>query len=176
MNVTKFNKQFTIGELDFTISVNRAMAYEAMNKYPQYYQAIMKHEEIIDLVQNQKSKNAKQIADTIASTIDESNIQQAIQLMQTKDTLDIYGEKIVNDCFYKLLEYAETELPEGIASYKDYQEYIFNYCKENEVYNDYQVEEEEVEQGLISLVMEFILMGFTQGNTKNKGKLKIISK
>lgn len=180
MNVTKFNKQFTIGELNFTISINRAIAYEAFSQYPQYYNAITKHQDLIELVKNEKEKNknlqAKQLAQNIADTIDDNNLQQILELLDTKDSLDMYGEKIVNYCFAKLLEYAETELPENITNYEEYKNYIFNYCKENEIFYDYENEENELEQGLVSLVMDFVLMGFTQGNTPRKSKLKIVTK
>lgn len=180
MNVTKFNKQFTIGELDFTISINRAIAYEAFAKYPQYYNAIIKHQELINLVTKEKEKNknisAKQMAQNIASTIDNNSFEEIVAMLETKETLDLYGEKIVDYCFAKLLEYSETELPENINTYEEYKTYIFDYCKENEVFYDYETEEDEAEQGLVSLVMEFVLMGFTQGNTQRKSKLKITTK
>ena len=105
MNVTKFNKQFTIGELNFTISINRAIAYEAFSQYPQYYEAITKHQDLIELVKNEKEKNknlqAKQLAQSIANTIDDNNLQQILELLNTKDSLDMYGEKIVDYCFAK---------------------------------------------------------------------------
>lgn len=174
-NVTKFTKTFTIGELNFTIGINRAMAASAFKKYPQYYEAVLKNEELVEAIkksqQGQEEINEKKIADSIEIT----STEQVIEYVHIAEQIKIYSEKIVTYLFAQLLEYGETKLTDEFVSYEDYAKYIFVYCQENEVLADYIDEETETEvKGLISCIMDFISMGFTQGNIKKKGKVKII--
>lgn len=174
-NVTKFSKHLLIGDLDFTISINRAIALEGFKKFPQYYDAVLKNEELIKLIKDQsQTKSAEEIAEGFEIT----NAQQIISYTEIAEELKIYSEQIVIYLLPKLLEYAETQIPDGINDYKQYAQYIIDYCNENDILYDYiedNNDEDETEvKGFISIGIDFITMGFTQGNTKKKSKLKII--
>ena len=178
-NVTKFTKTFTIGELNFTNGINRAMAVSAFKKYPQYYESILKNEDIKDaLRENVKEKNndiiEKEIEKQLDKILENNDVKKIISFVEIQTNIEKYSKIIVDDTLSQLLEYAGTDLPTNFNSYEEYAKYIISYCEENYVLYDYLEEETEItEKGFYSLVMEFITMGFTQGNTKNKGKLKI---
>lgn len=170
-DVTKFSKHFSIGELDFSIAVNRAIAVDGFKKYPQYYDAVLQNELLTNSIEN----NGK--------SLEVTNAKELIQCIETAEQVSVYSKKIVDYLLPTLLKYAETPLPQDITTYDDYAHYIISYCNENDILEDYieikvvngvETDEENIVKGLYSLVIEFISMGFTQGNTKKKGKLKII--
>lgn len=181
-DVTKLTKHFTIGELDFSISINRAMAVSAFKQYPQYYDAVLKNEQIIELLYEEKEKNKtnKEIIENVSNDIKINDTKTLISYMELQETMQTYSAKIVKFLLPEMLAYNACKLPNGVENYDIYANYILEYCEENDILEDYygencETQEVEVETGLYSNIMEFITLGFMQGNTKKKGKLKIIT-
>lgn len=174
-NVTNFTKNYFIGELEFTISVNRFLATSIFKKYPKYYNTVLKQEEIVKVAKNVNSKNVNDIANSIKI----NDVDTLISYLDTVENLQKYSKEIVDNCLYQLLEYAETELPSVFSTYEEYAKEIIRYCEENDILYNYYLEDENEEtepkeqQGFYDSVMEFLSMGFTQGNTKKKSKLQI---
>lgn len=159
-NADKLTKHFSFGEMEFDVAINRDMAVRAYKQVPQLFNAILK-------TGNLYKKNLEDLS------LDEYLALENINKQRT-ECYPILVEYIL----VEMLEFAETDLKD----FKDYSLYanaIIDYCKENDIYEDYYLEndegEYEEEQGICSLLGDFVALGFTQGNTqmKKKSKMKI---
>lgn len=157
----KLTKHFCIGEMEFDVAINRDMATKAFKKAPALFNCILKAGSISN----------KELEDL--SLEEYLKLEEVAQ--KRKESYPILTDYILDE----MLEFAETDLKD----YKGYFEYsgaIINYCKENDIYEDYCLEEngEIIDvQGFCSLIGDFIALGFTQGNTQKKktSKMKIIN-
>lgn len=155
-------RSYRIGDFSFTLGITRKLAVEGISKYPKYW----------ELTQNKTSKElmkSKNIEEFL-----EKNPDKLEELYEIEENSLEISEHIVRYLLPKLLEKGETILHE--QTYEEYSKDILDFCEENEILYDYfDNEEEENVLGLISTIMEFINLGFTQGQSSQKPKIKIMT-
>lgn len=150
-----FKKTYTIGDYSFTLAVNREIAVKYFRKYPKYYDCFLKINQI----------NEKYV---VGETLKAEDI---IEIRYLSGIADEASENIVREAFPELLAYAyENGENMTITNFYDYADDVLAFCEENELLynNTYEDDdgEEQSFQGLFSLIMEFISMGFIDGNGK----------
>lgn len=157
-NADKLTKHFSFGEMEFDVAINREMAVRGFKQVPELFNAILK------------------TGNLYTKKLEELSIEEYLTLEDIGGKRTKYYPILVEYLLEEMLEYAETDLKD----FKDYSIYanaIIDYCKTNDIYEDYCLEYEngeiEEEQGICSLLGDFIALGFTQGNTQLKKKSKI---
>lgn len=157
-NADKLTKHFSFGEMEFDVAINREMAVRGFKQVPELFNAILK------------------TGNLYTKKLEELSIEEYLTLEDIRRKRTNCYPILVEYILEEMLEYAETDLKD----FKDYSIYanaIIDYCKENDIYEDYYLEndegEYEEEQGICSLLGDFIALGFTQGNTQLKKKSKI---
>lgn len=152
-------KTFYIGDYTFTLGVTRALAVEGFSKYP----------ELFDLYQSNLAKEIKENLDINYALKHPDKIDEILAL---GDKSKLLTSQIVEYLLPKLLEKGNTDIGEE-KDYNTYANSLIEYCKENCVLDDYVDEDNEVQHGFYSIAMEFILLGFTNGKSSSKPKIKI---
>lgn len=160
-----FKKKYTIGEYEFTLAINRQMAVNYFRKYPDYYDSFIK----IDSLQG-KYKDGEPLT-----------AQDILEVRYLTEKAEEASEDIVREFFGEMLAYAyENGENNGITDFYDYAEKVLAFCDENELLYNSAIEDENGEtqtfKGLFTLIMEFISLGFIDGNGKpiKKPTMKII--
>lgn len=163
-NFDKMTKTFEIGDYHFTLGLNRKMAVEYFKKVPQYFENMQK-------LNNLKNKLAKKKDDEIIPNDD------LLDMFSLTMECEESAKQIVDLAMPEMLAYGGNET---ISDYDKYAKDVFEFCDQHEVlyteiYND-ENGELKADEGLYTMIVEFMLMGFTQGGgTPNKKpKLKII--
>lgn len=160
-----FKKKYTIGEYEFTLAINREMAVKYFRKFPLYYDCFIKIDEINSRYNESERLTSKDVLDIRYYT----------------EEAEIASESMVKEYLGEMLAYAhENGENNDIADFSDYAKKVLAFCEENELlYNTvYEDDNGETEtfKGFYTLVMEFISLGFIDGNGKptKKPTMKII--
>ena len=170
MNVSDFKvlrKSYKIGDFSFTLGITRRIAIDGFSKYPEYFKLI-------------QSKLAKEITN---SEFDyekcfEEHPEKITEILDLQEKSSRFSSQIVKYLLPTLLEKGGTIL-NGEVSYENYASQLITFCDENGILEDYFEEDLESEEGSIlvqgfySTIMSFINLGFTQGSSPSKPKIKI---
>lgn len=163
-NFEKMTKTFEIGDYYFTLGLNRKMAVEYFKKVPQYFENAQKLNNLNNKIANKKQNEV----------VSNEDLLEMFSLTMENEE---YAKQIVNLAMPEMLAYGGNDT---ISDYDKYAKDVFEFCDQhevlyNEIYND-DNGELKVEKGLYTMIVEFIVMGFTQGvGTPNKKpKLRII--
>lgn len=163
-NYRKLTKHFKIGNYDFTLGINREMAYRFYKHEPK----ILEYAKYANELQEKIEK---------ANANDELPINDYLSLANLACAMEQCSKELVDFALPEMLAYG------GMydCNTKQYAESLIKFCDDNDIlYND-EVEDENGEtvsvKGVYTYIMEFIQLGFTGGKgmpSNNKPKVKII--
>lgn len=152
-NVLK--KHCEIGILDFDLVVSRRIVEQAVSAVPEYFRWMMKATNL-DIENELSAENL--------------TADQVVSLLQMDDQMQEVTEPFVKYSLPLMLEKAETSLL-GFATYKDYADYIVEYCEENGVWTDFEDEDGVVQSGVMTKLTEFLNKAFTLRKPVSKAKI-----
>ena len=173
-------KSYVIGNFSFTVGINRITALDGLQHTPKYFEIIQS-----DLAQTVNSPNFDYF-----EFIKENPEQKLTEFLKMQEETLICSEEIVRYLLPKMLELGKTNI-DGYKSYNDYANKLLQYCEDNDILYDWQEDyEEELDdnistdealdyvtsnyhKGLINKLMEVVQLGFTQGSSPSKPKIKI---
>ena len=160
----KLVKNFTIGDLNFDVAINRAIARDICEEYPEYIAGILELQKK-DLIGKDTYTN-----------------EESIKMQIIKDKMDEVAEKMVISALPKMLKFRYEGMPNPKFFDNNWEQTafaIYNFLDENNLLADYYDEEtDEYINGMITILAGFIVEGFLQGEgtPAKKPKIKIISK
>lgn len=161
-NVLK--KEFNIGDYDFTLAVNREMAVKFFRVNAEYFDSVIKIEGIEDKYRRGETMSAEDVLETAYLT----------------DRGMSAAEEIVRAALPELLAYGAESSGTPLDNAEEYAEKILAFCEENDILYNVAYEDDEgataTFKGFLTLVMEFISLGFTSGNGKPNKKPTIAIK
>ena len=173
-------RSYTVGEFSFTLGLNRLLALEGFKIVPEYWD--LSHSEV-----------AKEMSDKEFSYVEavKKDPKRIVLYQEHTEKIKICNSKIVEYLLPKMLEKGGTDI-KGYNSYEEYAKEFLIYCADNGILDDWLEEideseipeianEEEVidfvktkyQKGMYSRFMEFINLGFSQGSSPSKPKIKI---
>ena len=163
-NYRKLTKHFKIGNYDFTLGINREMAYRFYKHEPK----ILEYAKQASALQDKMSK---------INSDNELSTEDYFALATLAYEIEKCTKTIVDFALPEMLEYGGM----NDCNTKQYAESLINFCDDNDIlYND-EAEDENGEtvsvKGVYTYIMEFIQLGFTGGKgmpSNNKPKVKII--
>lgn len=167
----KFVKNCQIGELSFSIGLNRSMAVDAITNCKGYWEAFSQSETMKDAIAKAQSKDGK----VKELDFDKLSYNQVADLIQLENKMSKHIAEIVDRLLPQMLEYAGTVLPVDVAnSYNRYAQVIIETCEEYGVLENYYDEDDEPVEGFYQKTFNFILQAFTNGGERKKSAMKII--
>lgn len=173
-------KSYVIGDFNFTVGINRLVALDGLQKTPRYWEIIQS-----DIAQEVNSPDFNYF-----EFIKEDTHERLTEFLKMQEEVLVCSEQIVRYLLPEMLRLGNTD----ISGYKDYNHYakkLLKYCEDNDVLYDWQEDyeedlEEQIEmdnileyatskyhKGLINQLMEIVQLGFTQGSSPSKPKIKI---
>lgn len=148
----KFTKDFEIGEYKFTLGINRKIAKDLILKSPSFTVKQLEIEEYQSKHQSADGKPTKE--DIIFYALKKEETEEAANNIAAiaLGKLLSYGHEGKNKPNFFEVDYEVTALK------------LIDYCKDNNVWNDYYDQENgEHIYGIAMLVALFISEGFTKG-------------
>ena len=155
--MTQERKHCKIGKYEFDLVITREIAFEALKRYPEYWKALQKAMSFRDIENIAKNNNLEKAKDSIANI----DFDTLVKLNET----DIE----ISKCTPKIVKYALPKMLK-LANDNTNAEELIKYCEENNVLDDF-IRDGELQQGFISKVMEFIMLGFTKGRQAKVAKV-----
>lgn len=173
-------KSYVIGDFNFTVGINRATALDGLQHTPRYFEIIQS-----DLAQQVNSPDFNYF-----EFLKDEPEKKLTEFLKMQEETLACSEQIVRYLLPEMLRLGKTD----ITGYKDYNQYankLLKYCEDNDILYDWQEDYDEdldenistdeaieyatskYHKGLINKLMEIVQLGFTQGSSPSKPKIKI---
>lgn len=161
----KFIKKCKIGDLSFSIGINRSMAVEALENCEGFWDLFSKSE----LLREEIVKAANDSDETVEKEPSDETVEKQYEYIRLTAQIALLSEKIVDEILPSLLEYAETDLGE-FKSYNEMATYIIETLYDCGALYDF-----KGNTGFYTKILkEFILEAFTHGGEQKNTGIKVI--
>lgn len=172
-------KRYVIGDFCFTVGINRLLALDGLQKTPRYW----------EIVQSDVAQQINSLDFNYFEFMKENTHEKLTEFLKMQEETLQASEEIVRYLLPEMLRLGKTDIT-GYKDYKDYANKLLDFCEKNEILYDWQedldeeldeINEKNIEEyiaskykkGLINKLMELIQLGFTQGSSPSKPKIKI---